>query len=495
MDDRAYLAQAFLERLRGEAAPFCVLGDTRRYPEALGEALQIAVSRARLADMPRTVSGFCRDFDLQLVQILRPEPGAYRFVLAWSDDIGRPRFIAVELCADYYADGRLLLRSEELLGRRRLALDEGGLAKGFEVPAADIQFAQHLLNRLREGELSEQDGEFLGRLWLEDATGVMETISRFWPAREDTRRIAQAARQNDWAPVHDDVGRLQRALRRRRVVGAFAVRAAGLVRRAFHPQGALVAFIGGEDSGRSSVLQHVLRDLGPVFSGRLRTVESSQPVRGWGVRPDLYILFDVPRPLAGGLESRMDETVHVDTARPLPAVTAHVERAILQWLERRVERRYPRACVGDNPPAARVLQWATRTRLPVVARLVNWALGCDIRCRVRWPILMPHPSGIFIHRDARIGRRVTLMHQVTIGWRHRSDRRTPVIEDNVFIGAGAKILGAVCIGRGASIGANAVVTRDVPSHCTVVGANRILGQGEAVVAGGRRKEPGVVVNM
>ena len=47
---------------------------------------------------------------------------------------------------------------------------------------------------------------------------------------------------------------------------------------------------------------------------------------------------------------------------------------------------------------------------------------------------------------------------------------------DVCIGAGAKILGAVRVGHGATVGANAVVTRDVPSHCTVVGANRILGR-------------------
>jgi serine O-acetyltransferase len=72
------------------------------------------------------------------------------------------------------------------------------------------------------------------------------------------------------------------------------------------------------------------------------------------------------------------------------------------------------------------------------------------------------------------------MHQVTIGNRHPSDPGAPVIEDNVFIGPGAKILGAVRIGHGATVGANAIVTRDVPSHCTVVGANRILGGGTVV---------------
>jgi len=48
------------------------------------------------------------------------------------------------------------------------------------------------------------------------------------------------------------------------------------------------------------------------------------------------------------------------------------------------------------------------------------------------------------------------------------------VEDGVYIGAGAKILGGVRIGRGATVGANAVITKDVPAGATVVGANRLL---------------------
>jgi serine O-acetyltransferase len=107
--------------------------------------------------------------------------------------------------------------------------------------------------------------------------------------------------------------------------------------------------------------------------------------------------------------------------------------------------------------------------------------------------------GIVIERGVRVGSRVTVMHQVTIGRKDRvgpgqQGSGMPVIEDNVFIGAGAKVLGPVRIGRGATVGANAVVTRDVPSHCTVVGANRILGIEEPAVAAARRREEATVVN-
>src|SRR5439155_1545054 len=151
-----------------------------------------------------------------------------------------------------------------------------------------------------------------------------------------------------------------------------------------------------------------------------------------------------------------EDVVEVDAAQTLPVQVSRAERQILRWLECRVEQRYPAAVVGDNPPAARLLQFACRHRVPLLRDLIETVLNCGIECRIRSPILMPHPYGIVIDRNAVLGNRVTLMHQVTIGTKHPHDAHSPVIEDNVFIGPGAKILGAVRVGRGATVGANAV---------------------------------------
>jgi serine O-acetyltransferase len=87
----------------------------------------------------------------------------------------------------------------------------------------------------------------------------------------------------------------------------------------------------------------------------------------------------------------------------------------------------------------------------------------------------PIGPGLFIsHGQAtilsaeRIGSNLQVHQGVTIGWDYRGDRR-PVIGDGVFIGAGAKILGAITVGDGARIGANAVVMCDVPAGTTAVG--------------------------
>jgi serine acetyltransferase len=66
------------------------------------------------------------------------------------------------------------------------------------------------------------------------------------------------------------------------------------------------------------------------------------------------------------------------------------------------------------------------------------------------------------------------MQQATLGGKDFNHNVAPIVEDDVYIGAGARVLGAVRIGVGAIVGANAVVTRDIPPYTTVVGANRIL---------------------
>ena len=80
---------------------------------------------------------------------------------------------------------------------------------------------------------------------------------------------------------------------------------------------------------------------------------------------------------------------------------------------------------------------------------------------------LPHPTGVVIHEDAVIGPDCMLMQQVTIG--QMAGPGAPVIGANVYVGAGAKILGPVIIGDGVRVGANAVVLDDLPSHCTAVG--------------------------
>lgn len=81
---------------------------------------------------------------------------------------------------------------------------------------------------------------------------------------------------------------------------------------------------------------------------------------------------------------------------------------------------------------------------------------------------MPHPNGIVIHPDARIGPNCLIFQQVTIG-SGGPIAGVPTIGGHVDIGAGAKLLGGIQIGDHAKIGANSVVLSDIPPYATAVG--------------------------
>jgi serine O-acetyltransferase len=94
-----------------------------------------------------------------------------------------------------------------------------------------------------------------------------------------------------------------------------------------------------------------------------------------------------------------------------------------------------------------------------------------------------HSVGIVINTNVRAGRNLVIYHGVTLGAEHE---RWPLLGDDVYIGAGAKIIGGVRIGSRVRVGANAVVTRDVPDGVTVVGipARIVRGADPGAEAGG-----------
>ena len=90
-----------------------------------------------------------------------------------------------------------------------------------------------------------------------------------------------------------------------------------------------------------------------------------------------------------------------------------------------------------------------------------------LTCQIGGGLLIPHPNGIVIHPDAKIGVNCLIFHQVTLG--SRGPRGVPNIAGHVDIGAGAKILGPVTIGAHARIGANAVVISNVEPYGVATG--------------------------
>ena len=119
--------------------------------------------------------------------------------------------------------------------------------------------------------------------------------------------------------------------------------------------------------------------------------------------------------------------------------------------------------------------WMHRHGVPLIPRLLQAILflscGAVVPCQTKIGkgCKLGHGgSGVVIHEKAQIGSRVMICQQVTIGGSGIGSR-LPVIGDDVYLGAGAKILGAVEVGNDSVIGANAVVVRSVPPRSVAAG--------------------------
>ena len=127
----------------------------------------------------------------------------------------------------------------------------------------------------------------------------------------------------------------------------------------------------------------------------------------------------------------------------------------------------------------RVAHWLFRGELHFLARLVNHLARLLTRidihpgAKVGRNLFIDHGQGVVIGETATIGDDVTIYQSVTLGGTDPSNgvagKRHPTLEDGVIVGSGAAVLGPIIVGPRARIGANAVVTRDVPEGATMVG--------------------------
>lgn len=114
------------------------------------------------------------------------------------------------------------------------------------------------------------------------------------------------------------------------------------------------------------------------------------------------------------------------------------------------------------------LKWLART----LSTFSRWLTGIEIHpgATIGRRFFIDHGMGVVIGETAEIGDDVTLYHGVTLGgtsW--KAGKRHPTLENNVVVGAGAKVLGPIIIGKGAKVGSNSVVVKDTPAGATVVG--------------------------
>ena len=131
----------------------------------------------------------------------------------------------------------------------------------------------------------------------------------------------------------------------------------------------------------------------------------------------------------------------------------------------------------------RIANFFSTAKFDLIARVISqfsrFLTGIEIhpKAKIGKKLFIDHGMGVVIGETSEIGDNVTIYHMATLGGiapsinsnDQRNIKRHPTIEDEVVIGSGAQVLGPVRVGRCAKIGANAVITKDVPEKAVMVG--------------------------
>tara|TARA_B100001123_G_scaffold401256_1_gene487776 strand:+ start:112 stop:681 length:570 start_codon:yes stop_codon:yes gene_type:complete len=131
----------------------------------------------------------------------------------------------------------------------------------------------------------------------------------------------------------------------------------------------------------------------------------------------------------------------------------------------------------------RIANFFSVAKFDLVARIISqfsrFLTGIEIhpKAKIGKNLFIDHGMGVVIGETSEIGKNVTIYHMVTLGGispsinseNQRDIKRHPTLKDNVVVGSGAQVLGPVVVGENAKIGANAVVTKDVPENAVMVG--------------------------
>lgn len=139
--------------------------------------------------------------------------------------------------------------------------------------------------------------------------------------------------------------------------------------------------------------------------------------------------------------------------------------------------------------AHRKAHWLYRHRFFFFANMISqwtrWRTGIEIHpgASIGKGVFIDHGMGVVIGETAIVGEDVMIYHGVTLGaGSFAHGKRHPTIEDKVILSAGCKVLGDITVGRESKIGAGAVVVKNVPEKCTVVGVpGKIIIQNDAKV--------------
>ena len=253
------LLTQILEELR--PLEYAILHGYTNFPDQITSDVDIIGS----AEVLKKLKQIAISQQYPAVQVLHHEATCYYFVFWSRGSAAPPVLLPIDYAADYRRDGRVFYRADELLPHRRLFRDT------FSTLPPALEFGYYIVKKIGKGNIGSEQSKRLSALYKQDPQGCDRELTRFFPSAE-AKAIASAAKSEDWSSIRARIKLLRSAMLRklafsrlRDTVGYIFSEWLRKIGRVTQPTGLVVAILGMDGSGKSTVLKKVEQDLLPAF--------------------------------------------------------------------------------------------------------------------------------------------------------------------------------------------------------------------------------------
>lgn len=238
----------------------CILHGYKDFPSHISSDIDALVTPQAL----QKINTAGANKQISLVQHLQHESTAHYYVFSAWDGL-KPVFIRLDVSTDFRVDGRVFFSSEDFFQR------SVEFKPYIKVPPADLEFGYYLIKKVIKASLESSHTQQLSQLWQQNPEGCRQQIERFF-GPQSAQRLVDAAQSGDWSLIEAQLDTLRKELMHntartnpRSVAQYWIADIRRRIRRVLNPTGLVVAILGSDGSGKSTVIDRIQQDIAPVF--------------------------------------------------------------------------------------------------------------------------------------------------------------------------------------------------------------------------------------
>jgi thymidylate kinase len=249
----------FFAKLNSLNIPYAITGRTEHYPENIHSDIDIVILKDQFNEFWDFMRNLKND-NIDWVQTISHESTAHYYVITLSDK-GKHHIIKPDVCSDYIRNGSLFLKADYLLKNR--VKNE----KGFYVLAPEKEFVYYLLKKIDKGRLDDDQYMHLKKQWKLNSIGCMEAITPFFTVKNQVLVQHLFDNNSNRLELQKKIEVLKKNLHQNLNfnLGSFFGRVLNRMMRIVKPTGLVIAFMGPDGSGKTTIIDGVKKELTEMF--------------------------------------------------------------------------------------------------------------------------------------------------------------------------------------------------------------------------------------